>query len=115
MEGGSMNIYKLCDCVRQTAYRIHVDHGTGYLEKVYENALALRLTKLDIRVDRHEALRVFDVGGSEIGEYFADLVVERMLLVELKVAREFAPEHIAQVLHYLKAARMQHGMLINFG
>jgi GxxExxY protein len=58
---------------------------------------------------------VFDEDGSLIGEYFVDLLVNNMLVVELKTARAIAPEHEGQVLAYLKGTRLQHGLLINFG
>jgi GxxExxY protein len=108
-------IQELCDVVRQTAYNIHVYHGHGHLEKVYENALAHRLRKLGLDVQQQHPLKVYDEDGTLIGEYYADLLVERRLVVELKAAREIADEHVAQVLGYLKSARLEHGLLINFG
>src|SRR4030095_6844659 len=106
---------KVCDTVRQTAYNIHVYHGHGHLEKVYENALANRLRKLGLDVKQQHPLNVYDEDGTHIGEYYADLLIENQLIVELKAARTFADEHIAQILGYLKAGRIEHGLLINFG
>jgi len=108
-------INELCNVVRQTAYDIHVYHANGHLEKVYENALAHRLQKLGIEVRQQHQLKVSDEDGTEIGEYFADLFVDNRLIVELKAARAIADEHIAQMLGYLKASRIEHGLLINFG
>jgi GxxExxY protein len=108
-------INELCDAVRQTAYDIHVYHANGHLEKVYENALANRLRKAGIEVKQQHQLKVYDEDGTEIGEYFADLFVDNRLIVELKAAKTMADEHIAQVLGYLKASRIEHGLLINFG
>ena len=110
-----MDIKALCDKVRQTAYDIHVYHGHGHLEKVYENALAHRLRKAGMEVEQQHPLPVFDEDGTPIGDYYADLLVEGMLIVELKTARALAPEHEAQILGYLKSSRLEHGMLINFG
>jgi GxxExxY protein len=110
-----MDIKALCDKVRQTAYDIHVCHGHGHLEKVYENALAHRLRKVGMEVEQQHPLPVFDEDGTPIGDYYADLLVEGMLIVELKTARALAPEHEAQILGYLKSSRLEHGMLINFG
>lgn len=110
-----MDIKLLCDRVRQTAYDIHAYLGHGHLEKVYENALFHRLQKLGLRVEQQSPIRVFDEDGTPIGDYIADLVVEQVLLVELKAAKGLAPEHDAQILGYLKAVRFEHGMLINFG
>jgi GxxExxY protein len=110
-----MDINKLCDRVRQTAYEIHVYHGHGHLEKVYENALAHRLRKAGLKVEQQHSITVYDEDGTVVGEYVADLFIEDLLLVELKAVRTMAPEHIAQLLGYLKSARREHGLLINFG
>lgn len=109
------DIKELCSRVRQTAYDIHVYHGHGHLEKVYENALVHRLRKAGLQVEQQHPIHVLDEDGTVIGEYFADLVVEHCLIVELKTAKTIAPEHEAQVLGYLKSARREHGMLVNFG
>ncbi len=106
---------ELCDIVRETAFAIHVYHGQGHLEKVYENALAHRLRKAGVVVTQQQPLTVYDEDGTVIGEYFADLFVGERLIVELKACRTLAPEHIAQVLGNLKSARVEDGMLINFG
>jgi GxxExxY protein len=108
-------IKELCQRVRQTAYDIHVYHAHGHLEKVYENALAHRLRKAGLNVRQQHPVQVFDEDGTLIGDYFADLLVEGLLIVELKTAKTLAPEHEAQVLGYLKSSRLEHGMLINFG
>src|SRR5437867_2253426 len=109
------DVKALCDIVRQTAYDIPVYHGNGHLEKVYENALAHRLRKAGLEVKQQHQLNVYDQDGTEIGEYFADLFVENRLIVELKAAKTIADEHVAQTLGYLKASRVEHGPLINFG
>ena len=105
----------LCDRIRQIAFDIHVYHGHGHLEKVYENALAHRLKKAGIRVEQQCPIQVFEEDGTNIGEYFADLLVEDEILVELKAAKTIAPEHEAQILGYLTSARKRHGLLVNFG
>lgn len=108
-------INELCDLVRQTAYAIHVYHGHGHLEKVYENTLAHRLRRLGIDVKQQHPMTVYDEDGTVVGDYFADLLVDGRLIVELKACRTLADEHIAQILGYLKSARVQDGLLINFG
>jgi GxxExxY protein len=105
----------LSDQVRQTAYDIHVYHGHGHLEKVYENALAHRLRKAGLEVTQQQPIKVFDQDGTLIGDYLADLTVGGLLIVEVKTAKALAPEHEAQILGYLKSARLEHGLLINFG
>ncbi len=109
------DIKELCDQVRQVAYDIHVYHAHGHLEKVYENALAHRLAKAGLKVKQQHPINVYDEDGTLIGEYLADLLVEDSLIVELKTAKTLAPEHEAQVLGYLKSAKLEHGLLINFG
>lgn len=109
------DVKTLCDRVRQTAFEIHAYHAHGHLEKVYENALAHRLRKSGLEVRQQHPINVFDEDGTLIGEYLADLLIEGFLIVELKAAKALAPEHEAQVLGYLKSARLEHGLLINFG
>lgn len=109
------DIMQLSDVVRQTGYDIHVYHGHGHVEKVYENALAHRLRKLGLDVKQQVPLTVRDEDGTVIGEFVADLLVDGRLIVELKAARALADEHIAQVLGYMRASRQEHGLLINFG
>ena len=109
------DIKTLCDQVRQTAYDIHVYHAHGHLEKVYENALTNRLRKTGLNVKQQHPINVFDEDGTLIGEYLADLLVEDSLIIELKTAKTLAPEHEAQIIGYLKSARLEHGLLINFG
>jgi GxxExxY protein len=109
------DIKTLCDRVRETSYAIHVFHGHGHLEKVYENALMHRLRKSGLDVKQQCPIQVFDEDGTLIGDYVADLVVNGVLIVELKTAKTLAPEHEAQILGYLKSARLEHGLLVNFG
>ncbi|HZF01604.1 MAG TPA: GxxExxY protein [Methylomirabilota bacterium] len=108
-------INELCDIVRQTAYDTHVYHANGHLEKVYENALAHRLRKVGLDVKQQHPLKVYDEDGTEIGDYLADLLIDNRLIAELKAAKSIADEHVAQTLGYLKASRIEHGLLINFG
>lgn len=109
------SINELCDLVRETSYDIHVFHGHGHLEKIYENALANRLRKLGLDVKQQHPIPVYDEDGTLLGDYFADLLIDDSLIVELKAARTISDEHIAQILGYLRASRMEHGLLINFG
>ena len=108
-------VNELCRLVRETAYAIHVYHGHGHLEKVYENALTHRLRKLGLNVKQQYPITVFDEDGTIIGEYFADLIVEEILIAELKACRALVNEHTAQVLGYLRSTRKEHGHLMNFG
>ena len=105
---------RICDKIRQTAYDLHVYLGVGYLEKVYENALAHRLTKTGMKVVVQTPIQVKDEDGFVIGDYVADMVADG-ILIELKSVTTLLPAHVAQTLNYLTATGMRHGMLINFG
>ena len=106
---------RIVEQVREIAYAIHVYHGNGYLEKVYENALSHRLRKTGLQVTQQHPITIRDEDNTVIGEYFADLVVNDYLIIELKACKTINDEHRSQVLHYLKATGMKHGLLINFG
>lgn len=101
--------------IRQIAFEMHNYFGSGFLEKVYENSLAHRLRKAGLKVDQQIPIAVKEEDGTVVGEYFVDLLVEGFLPVEVKAAKTLAPEHQAQVIHYLKAMRQELGLLINFG
>ena len=109
------NINALCDVVRETSFAIHTFHRTGHLEKVYENALAHRLRKRGLQVEQQYPLPVFDEDGTLLGDYYADLLVEGCLVVELKAVKDVVDEHVAQILGYLRSSRIETGLLINFG
>jgi GxxExxY protein len=108
-------IFRLCDQVRETAFALHRHLRHGHAEKVYENGLFHRLRKQGLGLVQQHPLSVFDEDGTLLGEFFADLFVERQLVVELKAVRALADEHVAQLLGYLRASRIEHGLLINFG
>ena len=105
----------MCDVVRETGFAIHRYHRHGHLEKVYENALVHRLRKLGLEVRQQHPLKVYDQDGTLIGDYNADLFVDGRLIIELKAAKALADEHVAQILGYLRASRIEHALLINFG
>ena len=109
------DIFKLCDRVRETAFALHRFLRQGHLEKVYENGLAHRLRTAGLRVEQQHALQVRDEDETVLGDYITDLLVEEILIVELKACKTLADEHVAQLLGYLRGCRMEHGLLINFG
>ena len=109
------NVMQLCDSVRETSFAIHKYLRDGHLEKMYENALVHRLERQGVKVEQQFPLAVYDEDGFVLGEFFADLCVEDILVVELKACRTLANEHTAQLLGYLRASRLEHGLLINFG
>jgi GxxExxY protein len=85
------------------------------MEKIYERALVNRLLKIGIDVKPQHPLHVFDEDGTLLGEYFADLLIENRLVVELKACTAIVGEHVAQLLGYLRSSRIENGLLINFG
>ena len=105
---------KICDKIRQVAYDLHVYLGVGYLEKVYENGLAHSLIKAGMAVQSQVPIQVADEDGFVIGEYVADMVVDG-LIIELKSVSTLLQIHLAQLLNYMKAMKLEHGLLINFG
>jgi len=108
-------VFEVCDVVRETGFAMHKYFGPGHLEKVYENSYTNRLRKIGLDVKQQYPIKVHDEDGSIVGEYLADLFIENILIVELKAVRSTNDEHIAQVLGYLRATEIEHGLLINFG
>ena len=103
-----------CDAIRQIAYELHVYLGTGYLEKVYENGLAHRLSKAGFNVQTQVPIRVCDEDGYVLGDYIVDMLVDG-IVIELKAVSALQNVHIAQTINYLSAMKIDYGMLINFG
>jgi GxxExxY protein len=108
-------IFQLCNQVRETSFALQRYLRHGHLEKVYENGLAHRLRKAGVQAEQQHALQVLDEDGTVLGDYFADLLVEGELVVELKACKALTDEHVAQLLGYLRGCRIEHGLLINFG
>ncbi len=105
---------QLTERIISCAYKIGNTLGCGFLEKVYENALAYELRRLGLNVKQQEEIKVF-YDGVEVGYYEADLLVENLILVELKAVREINDIYMAQCLNYLKATKLKICLLINFG
>ena len=95
-------------------YHVYNQLGAGFLEKVYENAFVAAAGQLGLDICRQKDIRIY-FEGVEVGEYKADVVVNDLVLVELKACSALREEHDAQLLNYLKATRYEIGMLLNFG
>jgi GxxExxY protein len=108
-------VLALCDVIRKTCLDIHGFLRHGHLEKVYENALGHRLAKRGLQVQQQYPVPVKDEDGTLLGDFVADLRVEGVIIIEIKAAKALADEHVAQLLGYLRATQMRHGMLVNFG
>jgi len=108
-------ILALVDVVRQTSYDVHKYLRSGFTEKIYENALANRLRKQGFRVEQQQCVRVFDEDGALLGLFRTDILIEHQLICEIKSCIALVDAHTSQLLGYLRATRLQHGLLINFG
>jgi len=95
-------------------YTVYNELGYGYLERVYENAMLIELRKMGLSVTKQAPITVF-YDSQAVGEYYADLLVEEAVIVELKAARAIDEAHQAQLLSYLKATDIEVGLLLNFG
>ncbi len=88
--------------------------GYGFLEKVYENAMIIELKKIGLHGRRQVPIKVY-YDSERIGDYFADIMVEDLVIVELKAAEALCEEHELQLLNYLRATTIEYGLLLNFG
>jgi GxxExxY protein len=95
-------------------FKVYNTLGYGFLEKVYENSLKIELLKLGFKVEQQKNIRVF-YEGYDVGDYFADLIISDLVIIELKAAEAICEEHEAQLLNYLKATNKEVGLLLNFG
>ena len=95
-------------------YDVYNELGYGFLEKVYENAVAFELSSAGLRVGQQRPVAVYYL-GREVGCYFADVIVERLVIIEVKSAEALCEAHEAQLLNYLKATEIEVGLLLNFG
>jgi len=95
-------------------YEVYNTLGYGFLEKVYENAMCIELSNMGLHIEKQKHLKVY-YKKQEVGEYFADIKVEDSVIVELKSTVSLSEEHEAQLLNYLKASKIEVGLLLNFG
>ena len=108
-----MLINDIAEKVIGCAFTVSNRLGAGFLEKIYENALAIELKKSDLSVLQQAPIKIH-YDGTIVGEYLGDLVVEQEVLVELKAVRAFDDIHTAQCLNYLKATGLTVCLLMNF-
>ena len=96
------------------AYKVHNALGSGFLEKIYENAFRIELGKAGITVKQQEPITVC-YEGQVVGEYCADLWVEDRVIIEVKAVQSLITQHEVQLVNYLTATGVENGLLINFG
>ena len=108
-------IYReLSNRIIKAYYTVYNKLGYGFLEKVYENAFKLELESMGINVEQQKNIKVY-YRENVVGDYFADLMVEQCIILELKAAESLCEEHEAQLLNYLRATSIELGFLFNFG
>ena len=105
---------ELTDRVIGIFYGVYNELGHGFLESTYAEAMVVSLEAAGLHVDREYPVPVW-FRGKKIGQYFADLLVERTIILELKAGRTLEREHEAQLLHYLRATEIEVGLLLSFG
>ncbi len=105
---------ELTEKIIKIFYKVYNKLGYGFLEKVYENAMNIEFKKEGIPGVSQYAIYVY-YDGEIIGEYFADILVDNKVIVEIKAARRLVEENEAQLLNYLKATDIEVGLLLNFG
>lgn len=105
---------ELTEKIINAFYEVYNILGYCFLEKVYEHALYKELNDREFHVSRQEPIEVF-YKGQKVGEYYADLVVEGKVILELKAAESICDEHKYQLINYLKATNIEVGLLFNFG
>ncbi len=113
-DNDDIRLNALTEKVIGAAFQVSNVLGCGYLEKVYENALKIELERRGLYVDQQHAIPVF-YEGVVVGDYFADLIIERTVIVELKAVDRTADIHQAQCLNYLKGTGLPICLLMNFG
>ena len=94
-------------------FKVYNRLGYGFAEKVYENSFAIELRKLGLQVEQQKSITVY-YEEYNVGEYFADILVNGTVILELKAVRRLLDEHEAQLLNYLKATTIEVGLLLNF-
>ncbi|HKI44852.1 MAG TPA: GxxExxY protein [Balneolales bacterium] len=95
-------------------YQVNNSLGFGFLEKVYENAMYIELNRMNLQVEKQKSIHVF-YDGHEVGDYYADLIVNDLVIVELKAVDALCEEHESQLINYLRATKIEVVLLLNFG
>ena len=104
----------LTEFIISCAYKVSNQMGSGFLEKVYENAMAIELMSSGLNIETQKPIKVH-YDSQVVGEYFADMVVDDEIIIELKAVKAIEAIHFAQCQNYLKATGKKLGLLINFG
>jgi GxxExxY protein len=100
--------------VLKAFYKVYNKLGFGFLEKVYENSMLIELRRLGLQSEKQQPIKVY-YDAILVGEYFADIVINNCVIVELKALENLCEAHEAQLVNYLKATEIEVGVLLNFG
>ena len=105
---------RLTDAIIKTFYEVYNELGYGFLEKVYQNSMYLELKNKGYQVEAQKKIKVY-YKGAEVGEYYADLIVENLIILELKAVDYIVKDFENQILNYLRSTDCEVGLLLNFG
>lgn len=105
---------EITDQILQSFYKVYNKLGYGFLEKVYENALLIELNDCGLKCESQLPISVY-YNNQRVGNYFADLIVEDLIIIELKASESIDEAHEIQLINYLKATKIEVGLLLNFG
>ncbi len=111
---GNMKHEELTEKIIGIFYRVYNSLGYGFLEKVYENAMAVEFRKVGLKFGQQVGVSVF-YEGENVGDYVADFIVEGKVVVEVKALSEFSGNEKGQLLNYLRATDLEVGLVLNFG
>ena len=113
MQDNDFDLNKISEIIINCAFQVANTLGSGFLEKVYENAMVIELIKRGLSVNQQHSLKVY-YDNKVVGDYFADIIVNNEIIVELKTVNSINEIHEAQLLNYLKASNKKLGLIINF-
>ncbi len=105
---------ELATTIIGAAIRVHKELGSGFLEKVYEKALMIELERVGLKSENQKEILV-KYRGKPVGKYYADVLVDDLVIIEVKATKSISREHSMQLIHYLKATNKKLGLLLNFG
>ena len=105
---------EITDKILNAFYEVYNELGHGFLESVYEKALIIALEDLGLKVEDQKKISVY-FRNQEVGIFIPDLIIENKVIIELKAVKNILPEHDAQLINYLKATKIEVGLLLNFG
>jgi GxxExxY protein len=108
------DINEITQAVIGAAYKVHSTLGAGFFEKIYENSLMIELKKIGLKAEAQYPISVY-YDDKLVGDYFADILIENCLIIELKAVENLTVAHEKQVINYLAATGIDNGLLINFG